>query len=144
MNKQDFLEKIKDGKWFLVGDTYDNYLVKMKPVTIKDIDTFVETLWLSNTDHESMCFSEYDSKCWDIVDGAFKTNGSFSYHFGSTEGEWEESIYTEDFKDLDVEKMKRQILDYARKEFITPEELDKVWKEIESGDIESYEELIVK
>lgn len=144
MNKQSFLESIEKGKWFHVKGSYgQSFLVKMKTVTYKEIDTFVETLWLAQTDFESMTFSDYDTSNWNFENGEFITYGSSTYHFGSPDGSPEESIYTEE-GELDVNKMKQTILGYAKKDFLSPAELDEAWEKLQNNDLSSYEELIVK
>lgn len=141
MNTQEFLESIKEGKWFLVKGKYDeHFIVKMKPVTLEDIDTFVESLWLSNDDWETMCFSEYDSSSWEMVNGQFVHNAAFNYHFGSTEGPLEDSIYDEGGR-LNVSKMKDKIMGYAKKDFITESELNKIWEKIVAKDFSEFETL---
>ncbi|MGG2091326.1 hypothetical protein AB1283_00990 [Bacillus sp. S13(2024)] len=142
-SKEKFLKQIKDGKWFLVKEKYVFFLVKMKSVTYPDIDTFIETLWLSNTDCESMCFSDYDSTSWDYKDNTFIQTASSVYHFGSPEGLVEESIYNEHWV-LDVEKMKKTVLSYAKKDFITSSELDEVWEKIEQKNLDEFEILLLK
>lgn len=144
MNKQTFLQYIKEAKWFHVKGNYgQSFLVKMKPVTYPEIDTFIETLWLSKTDWEAMCFSEYDSSSWDFVNNQFVTNAASTYHFGSTEGSVEDSIYKES-GELDVEKMKQKILNYARKDFIKSDELDKVWEKLQNNELSNFEILDFK
>lgn len=138
-----FLEKIKEGKWFLVKNGYTNFLVKMKPLTLKNIDTFIESLWLSNDDWESMCFAEYDSSSWSIKDDVFTEQSSFTYHFGYPEGTEEDSIYDEEFM-LDEEKMKKVILSYAKKDFVSEEELNDVWNKLKFKNISEFEELKFK
>lgn len=141
MNSQEFLISIKEGKWFLIMGKYDeHFLVKMKPVTLKDIDTFVETLWLSNDDWEAMCFSEYDSSSWEMANGKFIHNAAFNYHFGSPDGPEEDSIYDKEGQ-LDVTKMKEKILGYAKKDFITEVELNEVWDKIVAKDLSEFEIL---
>lgn len=135
---EEFLEEIKDGKWFLVKGTY-NHLVKMKVFNYGEkIGTVITTLWLS-LDHESMCFSEYFDNDWKFEDEIFKTNSASVYLFGDTTPH-EDSIYDED-GNLNEDKMFKEILSSQPENFITEEELKKAWNDVKSNKYVEYPEI---
>lgn len=143
MTKEEFLQSIQNGKWFHISNGYQSFLVKMKPVTYPDIDTFIQSLWLSDDSWESMCFTSYDSESWDILDNQFNSYSADVYHFGTNDGPVEESVYTET-GELNEEAMKKQILEHANKDYISPEELNEVWEKIRQKDFSDYETLNFK
>ncbi len=142
MKKQTFLESIEKGKWFHIqSKNKQSFLVKMKTVYYPDVvEPCIDTLWLTKSDWESMCFSEYKSNNWDIIDNQFVTYSSFVYHFGCDENSDGYNIYSES-GELDVEKMKITILEHAKKDFISPEELEKMWELLQKNEIFEFEVL---
>ncbi|WP_088362384.1 hypothetical protein [Bacillus cereus] len=142
MNRKEFTQEILKGKWHLIEIKGTEFLVKFK--FHSEIETgYLETLWLSNRDHESMCFSDFKHENWDIINGSFIGTSAYTYHFGSSDSLNEESIYNESGH-LNVEKMKRDILNYCSDNFVTPDELDKIWSLIEKSEFTEFTRLEVK
>lgn len=143
MDKKSFLDDIRDGKWFEVRGVYGGkYAVKMKTTETADSNDYIDTLWLSKNDPESMCFSGYNMNCWDIRDDVFITFGSDVYNFGLADASDGHSIYDEN-SGLVEKKMFETILKHANKDFIKEKELLEVWKKVCSDCID-YELLPFK
>lgn len=127
MTKEQFLSSIQEGKWFTVkGRHGEVYAVKMKEVQIAG-RAVVYSLWLSYQDTEAMSFSEYVPTDWEWKDNAFVSYSSGVYHFGGSNVGQDDDIYDEETGELLEDKMKKIILAYAMKDFISEEELETVW-----------------
>ena len=141
MNKQTFVESIKNGKWFRVrGKNNQYFLVKMKvKASLDNVAPVIETLWLSRKDWESMCFSSYDYAGWDIKENYFISYSSSVFLFGDPTPDTD-SIYDEK-GELEVDKMKKLILAYNQGPFIVSEELDGIWNLLQKNELADFEEL---
>ncbi|ATF13635.1 hypothetical protein A616_17105 [Brevibacillus brevis X23] len=135
MTKQEFLDTIADGKWFKVNGKYGSlYTVKMKANGQE-----IKALWLSKTDPQAMCFSDYGAKDWGIEDtGRMIIYGAGTYHFGSNETDID-SIYDEDYN-LDEALLFNVIINNADRGFITDEELKVVWAKLKDNNLD-FEEI---
>lgn len=135
-NKKEFLEYIKEGKWF----KNKGFICKFK----QHGDLLV-SLWLSNISSKGMCFEQQAGKDWDFKDGIFYDYSAGVYAFGSVEKD-DTYIYGEDGTILES-KMKDIILEsYENKKYnlITKEELNLMWNKIENKDVDSLPILKTK
>lgn len=151
LSKEELITSIvstENGKWFQYTNRYGQLsLVKMKK-TILDIDgiieVFIESMWLSVDDPETMAFESYELNDFDIINGQLVIHSADVYHFGSPDASDENSIY-DDERGLIDEKVKHAVLSYADKDFITQDEFDNVWSDLKNKrfDKDKYEVLAV-
>ena len=137
--QQQFLEEVKEGKWFRVEiDMNVSFLVKMKPAIHPNGETMLESLWLSDDDHEGMTIEEYYKNDWSITDNTLTIRGKGTNHIGSFDNIGDEtSIYDEDGL-LVEEKLKRIVLENVRKDFLSQTEFDSMWTHAKENNIQEF------